>query len=120
MENDSTHKSNLFNSVINAGQSTLNAIWKINCGAVIAVLTLIYANESHIEEIANLVNCALIFAIGVAVSAIAFGTTYIAQLFYASDKYHKGLIAHYITVILVISGHIAFILGIIKAYLILA
>ena len=108
----------LFKAVILSGQAALKSAILINGGAAVALLAFIGSvfKSSPNSVVITKLSCAMVyFVIGVLSGAVASGTAYISQFFYAYGKKCRcwGHIINGFTWFLVIVSYISFLLGII-------
>jgi hypothetical protein len=109
----------MFKSVIMAGQTALKTSFLINGGAAVALLAFIgniWNKTQTIIVIKTLANSLVIFSAGVLFVAIATGTTYLTQNFYAYKWNKTGAIVNIVSILCVIMSYLTFILGIIYMY----
>lgn len=103
-----------FRSVNIAGQAAIKSAILINGGAAIALLAFIGSiyNASQSTEVATQLTYSMrLFIIGVSSGAIASGTTYISQLFYATEYKRLAHVLNGISWLLVTSCYVLFVLG---------
>ncbi len=114
----------MLRAVIATGQSALKSAVLINGGASVAMLAFVgniwQTKNEHMVTFVYLSSSLLNFVIGVLLSAIASGTTYISQAGYA-DEFGKhsqkiGKAAHLLTVLAIIASYIFFGYGAWLAY----
>ena len=134
-----------FNALIVQGQSAMKSVLLINAGAVVAVLAfysehvdLMLSTDSRIPELYKMLLDALLYwAVGVGISTMAYGATYLSQ--YCMEKnfnqrlsdfkdavwFNKnasigpskwGMGWQYVAIGLVIAGYACFFAGIYVAY----
>jgi hypothetical protein len=117
-KNAHAHSVEMFRSVIAAGQNALRTSFLMNGGASVAILAFIgHLAATSSDNITLFSSVLSIFVIGVLVSAVASGTTYLSQWFYASgDKYHKtGFGLNIVAIILGLGSYGVFAWGIYEA-----
>jgi len=109
----------MFRSVLATGQSALKNAMLINGGAGVALLAFI----GHVWEkaltpasVRGLTWSLVLFMAGVLASAMAAGTTYLSQAFYANDWARTADAIKYFTIFLVGMSYVAFAIGGYEAY----
>lgn len=108
-----------FRSVISCGQSALKSATLINGGAAVALLAFIghvWGKDLSSLVLNGLSFSLLLFVFGVLCSAIASGTTYLAQAFYDGDWDKTAQTINAISILLVLGSYVLFFLGAYKAY----
>jgi hypothetical protein len=115
-----THSVEMFRSVITAGQNALRTSFLMNGGSSVAMLAFIGHLTTKTPEKVHLFSTSLaIFVIGVLLSAVASGATYLGQWFYAGNKTWKGktgFILNIVAILLAISSYFVFAYGIKEAF----
>lgn len=134
-----------FNALIVQGQSAMKSVLLINAGAVVAVLAffsghvdLMLSTDSRIPELYRMLLTALLYwAVGVGLSTMAYGATYLSQYCMAKN-FNQGLSDfkdavwfnknaymgpskwgvgwQYVAIRLVIAGYACFFAGVYVAY----
>ena len=97
-----------------AGQAAMKSALLINGGAAVAILAFIgqiFNSLGNCETIHSLKFSMIFFVFGTLSSAIAFGTTYIAQLCWQSSKNRLGWIINHFSTVLVILSYLLFLCG---------
>lgn len=111
----------LFRSVLTSAHSALKAIMVINGGAALALLTLIgnMMTKDMDSRILLLSRSIELFCYGLLAAVIAAGLTYGAQFCFLNALqlkvrwlYPAGIIVQIVTIIVVITSYILFILGV--------
>jgi hypothetical protein len=119
-KNYHAHSVEMFRSVITAGQSALHTSFLMNGGSSVAMLTFISRLATNTPNKVQLFASSLtIFVIGVLVAALATGTTYLSQWFYAKNKAcakKTGLILNIAAILLGIGSYVVFAYGIREAF----
>jgi hypothetical protein len=109
----------MFRAVVAYGQSALKSAMLINGGAGVALLAFIghvWEKDLAPEIVRGLTWSLFLFISGVLASAVAAGTTYLSQHFWASDWQRTGHAINYITIVLVGMSYLAFAIGGYEAY----
>jgi hypothetical protein len=109
----------MFRAVLACGQSAMKNAMLINGGAGVALLAFIghvWDKTLAAASVKGLTWSLLLFMSGVLASAVAAGTTYLAQAFYASDWQRTGYAINYVTIGLVVMSYLAFAMGGYEAY----
>ncbi len=111
-----------FKQVIALGQSTLRSVMLINGGAAVAVLAFLgnLVTKSPAVPLLPFAKSMQAFIVGVFLAAVAYGLTYLSQLFYGGSKpWHQrtGLVLHVLTVVVAAGSMLVFLLGARLAYL---
>ncbi len=108
-----------FRSVILTGQAALKSAILINGGASVALLAFlghIWNTEPPAPVVAGLTQSLLFFLIGVLLSAMAAGTTYLTQAFYDGGWDKTGMGINFINILLVVSAYYLYLKGGLAAY----
>lgn len=112
--NVSSSNLEMFKSVISAGQSALKASMLINGGGAVALLAFtgkIWSSATS-SSVANSLSFAIfVFCIGVLLSALATGTTYLSQLAYSADKNKIGNGINILSIVSILGAYISFCYG---------
>src|SRR3546814_644754 len=101
----------MFRSVISSGQSALKSSILINGGATVALLAFVgtvWNDPQSAPTLGPLVSVLVLFAVGVLLSAMAHGTTYLSQYFYSMVGERTGAAFHILTVALVLGAYSTF------------
>jgi hypothetical protein len=112
----------LFKSVIQAGQSALKTAFLMNGGASLALLTFIgHLSKSPITQgkVPALAESLSTFVLGVIISALATGTTYLSQWFfhgYSSPHQKTGFALNVLAILLGLLSYIIFAIGSYRSY----
>lgn len=119
-KNANAHSVEMFRSVISAGQNALRTSFLMNGGASVATLAFIGHLATTSPEKVTLFSTSLaFFVLGVLVSAITSGVTYLSQWLYASDskKAEKaGFVLNVAAIVLGIGSYVIFAFGINEAH----
>lgn len=102
----------LFKSVIQVGQSALKASMLINGGAAVALLAFMGKiwGTSTSSEVAGSISMAIfLFCIGIFLSALASGITYLSQTLHSIEKANVANRLNVITIFLVLGSYSIFI-----------
>jgi len=113
---NSINSSNLemFKAVTSAGQYALKSSMVINGGGAIALLAFtgkIWTTTTSSLIANSLTFSIFVFCIGVLLSAIASGTTYLSQLSFNINKYKTGNVINTISIVLILGAYVAFFCG---------
>lgn len=114
-----TRYTEMFKSVIIAGQAALKSAILINGGAAVALLAFIgsvFKVSQNNEVVTTLSHAMFCFVIGVLSGAIASGVVYITQFVYARDKLRLGHILNGFSWVLVVLSYILFLTGVVLAF----
>jgi hypothetical protein len=109
----------MFRAVMTCGQSAMKNAMLINGGAGVALLAFIghvWDKTLAAATVKDLTWSLLFFMSGVLASAIAAGTTYVSQAFWASDWQRTAHAINYVTIVLVGMSYLAFAIGGYEAY----
>lgn len=111
----------LLKATLQSGANALKISLLINGVSTISLLTFIgKLTENDSDKIASFSLSILVFALGVFISAIASGLTYIIQtryqLYNESKQIELGKKLNYTTIVLVGISYILFLVGIISTY----
>jgi len=102
----------LFKSVILVGQSALKASMLINGGAAVALLAFmgkIWGTSTSSEVAGNISMALFLFCIGIFLSALASGVTYVSQSLHNVEKTNLANGLNLITVFCVLGSYCIFI-----------
>lgn len=105
----------MFKSVILSGQSAIKFSMVINGGGAISLLAFIgkiWDNNLAKDLLENLSTAIFIFSIGILLSAIASGITYITQSLFSYEKIKMAWFSNILAILLVISSYITFFMAI--------
>jgi hypothetical protein len=101
----------MFKSVIQAGQTALRTSFLVNGGAAVALLAFIgnvWAQTQTLVVAKALTLSLSLFSAGVLIGAVATGTTYISQAFFARAWEKTGYGFQFLTIALVIAAYSVF------------
>lgn len=116
----------MFNSVIEAGKTAVNALLIVNGGAVVAMLGVVsnLITKDGGATLARLLALPLLqFGLGVLLAAICFALRYFSQAMFAEmesddDKFSNwGSIFRYAAVLVGLLGYVAFGFGLVNSYI---
>ena len=113
-KNEQTWQMHLSNATGIAGQAAMKSALLINGGAAVAILAFIgqiFNSSVNCDIVHSLKLSMILFVSGTLSSAVAFGTTYLAQLSWQSNKNRFGLIINNISTALVILSYLLFLCG---------
>jgi hypothetical protein len=114
-----TYGLEMVKSVKEAGHTALKTSFLMNAGAAVALLAFIgniWNKTQAAIVIKALANSLGLFSLGVLFVAIATGTTYLTNNFYAVKWNKTGAIVNIISILCVIMSYLTFIFGIIYMY----
>ena len=111
----------MFKSVIETAKTALTTSILINGGATVALLAflgnlLAKVGNPPAQMQSNVVAALTTFALGVLLGGLATSFTYATQYCYAKEFERSGATFHILTVFLVLSTYIAFLVGVIICY----
>lgn len=119
-KNAHSHSVEMFRSVITAGQNALRTSFLMNGGSSVAMLAFIGHLATTVPEKVPLFASSLaVFVIGVLIAAVASGTTYLSQWFYASENkglFKIGFSLNVVSIVLGISSYVVYGFGVYEAY----
>ena len=104
----------MFKSVVSAGQSALKASMVINGGGAVALLAFtgkIWTTATSSSIADSLTTSIFVFCLGVLLSAMASGTTYLTQLSFNVNKYKTGNVINILSIASIFGAYIAFFYG---------
>lgn len=122
IQNNSKNDSDMFNAVIEAGQTATKSIFLVTAGASLVSLTLMGSFIEHKIKI-DLSDSILLFVIGLFMAVVLAGFRYISQGFYSNSKYktisekntnwgnvfrNLSVLSHIVSAILFVAGVFVF------------
>lgn len=119
IKNVHAHSVEIFRSVIQAGQNALRTSFLMNGGASVAILAFIGHLATYSPNKVSIFSSVLsLFVVGVLVSTVASGVTYLSQWFYAANKtwsYKVGFVLNIFAIVLGLASYVIFGFGIWEA-----
>lgn len=114
------HSVEMFRTVITAGQNALRTSFLMNGGSSVAIFAFIGHLATDSPDKVHLFSTVLTTSlVGVLLSALASGMTYLTQWVYAHDtetNKKTGLILNIVAIVLAIGSYLVFVYVIFKAY----
>jgi len=108
----------MFDSVISSGQGALRAALVLGGGSCVALLAFfgnIWNKGVGESTITGLSQALSLFTFAVLSAVVAYGGTYLTQFVYAREWTRLGNVGNVITIILVVSSYVLFVLGAFEA-----
>ena len=105
----------MFKSVLISGRDSLKTALIINGAATIAILTFmgnVLIKGDNPNNLVSLLSTPFLkFTVGVLLSAVASGCTYLTQTLYSSSLNNTGVTFHLLSIVLIVAAYVLFAVG---------